>query len=359
MDLPTPRAATNRTAMRLLIGVFVLLAVVTTAQTLLARRASGEEGQVGLTMFYSGAIWVSWVALLPLIVWLGRRFDFRAGHRFRSVLLHLFAALLVHALTMMASVWLGVMLFNPEEDITVRMLQQAVLLSSRLPLSIIIYAGIIGLDRALGLWHALADRELQSVRLEAQATRARLDALAARLHPHFLFNALQSVSALIDEDPVRARSMLAQIGDLLRDVLSVPEDGDVTLQEEVALLGRYLAIEEIRFADRLRIVIDLPADAATVLVPRLLLQPLAENALRHGLAPLPAGGTLRIAATRTGDRVTIRVFNDGAPLPTSMRQGVGLAMTRERLAARYGDAASLVLRPAAGGGVEAVVEVPA
>lgn len=358
MLMTTPRAATTRTAMRLLVGAFVLLAVVSTAQTVLSRRVAGEEGQVWLTMFYSASLWVSWVVLMPVIVWLGRRFDFRAGHRIHSVILHLVAALLVHAFTMMAGVWLGVVLFSPEEVITFAMLQRAVLLSSRLPLSMIIYAGIIGLDRALGLWHALADRELQSVRLEAQATRARLDALAARLHPHFLFNALQSVSALIDEDPVRARSMLAQIGDLLRDVLSVPEDGDVTLQEEIALLSRYLAIEEIRFADRLRIVVELSPDAAAVLVPRLLLQPLAENALRHGLAPLPAGGTLRITATRAGDRVMVRVHNDGTSLPTTARQGVGLAMTRERLAARYGTAASFALRQVAGG-VEALLELPA
>jgi LytS/YehU family sensor histidine kinase len=251
-----------------------------------------------------------------------------------------------------------VKLDNPEEAITWEMVQRAVLLSSRLPLSIITYAGILGLDRALGLWQALSDRELQSVRLEAQATRARLDALAARLHPHFLFNALQSVSALIDEDPARARSMLAQIGDLLRDVLAVPDEGDVALQEEVALLGRYLAIEEIRFADRLRIVIDVAPEAAQVLVPRLLLQPLAENALRHGLAPQSRGGTLQITASRSDGRVTIRIHNDGVPLPAVLRHGLGLGMTRERLAARYGSAATFVLRPA-GGGVEAVLELPA
>lgn len=358
MALPAPRTTTNRTAMRLMLVVFVMLAVVTTAQSVLSRRASGEEGQVWLTMFYSAAIWLSWVLLVPVIVWLGRRFDFRAGTRVRSVLLHLAAAVLIHAITMLVSVLLGVALYNPEEAITREMLQRAVLLSSRLPLSIIIYTGIIGLDRAVGLWHALGERELQSVRLEAQASRARLDALAARLHPHFLFNALQSVSALIDEDPARARSMLAQIGDLLRDVLVVPDDGDVSLREEVALLGRYLAIEEIRFADRLRIVFEVSPDAAVVPVPRLLLQPLAENALRHGLAPLPGGGTLRIEATRQDGRVTIRVHNTGMPLATTMRQGVGLAMTRERLAARYGDVASFALRPVADG-VEATIELPA
>jgi two-component system LytT family sensor kinase len=352
-----PRA-TQRTPMRLLVGVFVLLAIVTTAQTVLSRRASGEAGEFWLTMFYSASIWATWVALVPVIVWLGRRFDFGTGHRTLSGLIHLVAALIVHAITMLLGVVLGVALYSPEETITWEMIQRAVFLSSRLPLSIIIYAGIIGLDRALGLWHALADREVQSVRLEAQATRARLDALAARLHPHFLFNALQSVSALIDEDPARARSMLAQIGDLLRDVLAVPDDGDVPLQEEIALLSRYLAIEEIRFADRLRVEIEVSPEVAAFPVPRLLLQPLAENALRHGLAPLPSGGTLRITAIREGERVRITMHNNGVPLSTAMRQGVGLAMTRERLAARYGNAASFALRQVPDG-VEALLELPA
>ncbi|MBK7594121.1 MAG: histidine kinase [Gemmatimonadetes bacterium] len=122
-----------------------------------------------------------------------------------------------------------------------------------------------------------------------QATQARLDALAARLEPHFLFNALQSVSALIDSDPVRARTMVAQIGDLLRDALAAPESGEVPLREELRLLGRYLSIEETRFADRLHVEWAIAPDTEAVMVPRFLLQPIVENALRHGLAVLPEG----------------------------------------------------------------------
>ena len=113
MALSPPRPTTDRTVMRLLVGVFMVLAIVTTAQSVLSRRASGEEGQVWLTMFYSAAIWMSWVLLMPLIVWLGRRFDFRPGRRLRSVLLHLLAAVLIHIITMVVSVLLGVALYNP------------------------------------------------------------------------------------------------------------------------------------------------------------------------------------------------------------------------------------------------------
>src|SRR5690606_39083599 len=152
--------------------------------------------------------------------------------------------------------------------------------------------------------------------------------------------------------------MLAQIGDLLRDVLGVPDDGDVSLHEEVALLTRYLAIEEIRFADRLRIVIDIAPEAGGVMVARLLLQPLAENALRHGRSPRAGGGTLSISAVRSGPMVRITLHNDGLPLPTAMCHGMGLAMTHERLSARYGPAAKLELRGAVDG-VVAILELPA
>jgi LytS/YehU family sensor histidine kinase len=153
--------------------------------------------------------------------------------------------------------------------------------------------------------------------------------------------------------------MLAQIGDLLRDTLGATETGDVPLHEEIELLGRYLAIEQTRFADRLRVEVTVGPELVDVRVPRFLLQPLAENALRHGIAPLAGGGTLRVSAARSGGSVHLRVWNDGVPMTDAPSAGVGLATTRERLAARYGPTARLVVRPAVGGGTEAVIEVPA
>jgi sensor histidine kinase YesM len=350
--------ASRRTAMRALVAAFALLSVVSAVQTLLLRRNAGESGSIWATVFFSVGIWFAWLALVPAIGALGRRFDFRAGRRGQSVLVHTAAALLAHVLTMLVTVVLGVVLFTPEEAITPAMVRGAILLSSRLPISLVVYAGILGLHRAIGLLQVLADREAVAARLETQATRARLEALAARLHPHFLFNALQSASALVEREPARARTMLALIGDLLRDVLDASGTEDVPLEEELAYLGRYLAIEEVRFADRLTVAFDVEPGAARVGVPRFLLQPLAENALRHGLAPLPEGGTVRITAQCRGGQLTLVVWNDGVPLPVARREGVGLTTTRERLAARYGDTASLDLGPR-DGGVAVTVVVPA
>lgn len=280
-----PPGASRRAPMRVLVVVFVVLAVVTAIQAVLARRAAGEPGDVLPTIGYSASVWLAWLLIVPLIIRLGRRHDFTPGRRPVSVAVHLVGALAAHTVTTAVAVFVGVQLYNPDEAITWEMLRQAILLSSRLPLSVLTYAGILALDRALLLYRALTERDLQAARLEAQATRARLETLAARLQPHFLFNALQSVAALIDEHPARARAMLAQLGDLLRDVLAAPGEAEVTLEEEVALLRRYLAIEEIRFADRLTVEYAIDPATSSVLVPRFLLQPLAENALRHGLAP--------------------------------------------------------------------------
>ena len=193
-------------------------------------------------------------------------------------------------------IWISLQLLSPTEALTREMITRTLLTSSRLSLAIFTYVTILALDHVLLTREALRRRELQASRLEATATQARLDALAARLEPHFLFNALQSVSALIDRDPARARTMLAQIGDLLRDALASPESGEVSVHEERRLLGRYLAIEETRFADRLHVEWVVAPDTEAVMVPRFLLQPIVENALRHGLAVLPEGGRLRITA---------------------------------------------------------------
>lgn len=351
-------ARTRRTPMGILIVVFGVLAAVTAIQAVLARRAAGEPGDVWPTVGYSAAVWLAWLVLVPIIVRLGRRHDFAPRRRLSSAAVHLVGALVAHTLTTAVAVWVGVTLYNPQEAITWEMLRQATLLSSRLPLSVLTYAGVLAADRALTLYQALTEREVLSARLEAQATRARLETLAARLQPHFLFNALQSVGALVDEDPARARTMLAQIGDLLRDVLAAPGETEVALEDEVALLARYLAIEEVRFADRLVVEYDIDPASHAVRVPRFLLQPLAENALRHGLAPQPGRGTLRVTSRREPDAVELTIWNDGVPLPGAMREGVGLATTRERLAARYDGQATFRLVPQ-GGGVAATVRLPA
>ncbi|MEO5800381.1 MAG: histidine kinase [Gemmatimonadales bacterium] len=348
----------RRLASVLLVSSFGTLALVSSMQGYFARRSEGEPTGIFLALAMGMSGWLVWLIVAPAIVALGRIFDFRPRRRILSLVVHLPAAVVALLVTTLPSMWLGYVLMAPGKYPGLAVTLKTVATSSRLTLTIFIYATIIGLDRALHLWQALQERELQATRLEAQATRARLEALGARLQPHFLFNTLQSVSALVDTDPPRARTMLAQLGDLLRDVLDDSARGEVTLADEIALLERYLEIERTRFADRVRIEVSIPPDTALLQVPRFLLQPLAENALRHGLAPRAAGGTLRITARRDGARLHLRVWNNGLALSPGATDGVGLATTRERLSTRYGSDATLRLTPSEGG-VEAVIDLPA
>ena len=216
-------------------------------------------------------------------------------------------------------------------------------------LDVVFYLGIVVVVEAVRWWNAFRARD-------ADLARARLDALASQLQPHFLFNALHAASSLIDTDPPAARKTLVRLSDLLRATLDVKQH-TVPLSEELALLELYLDIQRIRFHDRLTVTIDVSPDAALVRVPPLLLQPLVENAIRHGIAAKPDAGTITISARRDRERVRITVADDGVGLSPDHDERIGLGTTRARLEALFPDA-RLELHARAVG-TEAVIEVPA
>jgi len=182
-------------------------------------------------------------------------------------------------------------------------------------------------------------RELES-RLMAQEAELRM--LRTQIDPHFLFNSLNSISALTSQDPKRARAMTLQLAEFFRHTLGLEAHRKVTLADEARLLMHFLAIEQVRFGARLRVEQDIGDDAKACLLPPMILQPLVENAVKHGIGSLPEGGTVRISAQRRGSRLHIVVDNDvDADLAAAPGQGIGLANVRQRLAALYGHDASL------------------
>lgn len=335
----------------------VVLATISAVQIYSLRRTLGEPVSVPVALGFGVASWLGWGIAMPAILALGRRFDFRRGRRLLSVIVHLPTLVVVHLAATFLLIVVGIRLFNPEEAFPWNEAVQQVFASTRFQFGVVLYLAILGLGRGLVTWEALRQREAQAARLEAQASRARLEVLAARLQPHFLFNALHAIGVLIEESPARARAMLVELGELLREVLAEPTAIEIPLGDELRLLQRYLAIEEIRFADRLRVEMDVPDALRGVPVPRLLLQPLVENAMRHGIGQSASGGTVRIAAASDEESLVITVANDGAALATSWREGVGLTTTRERLSARHGDRASLDVVDL-DGWVEARVRLP-
>jgi len=219
--------------------------------------------------------------------------------------------------------------------------------------NVLIYAMVVG------LYHAV-----RAARLERQLMQARLDALTGQLQPHFLFNTLHTISAFVLEDPKQANRMITRLSELLRHSFS-PEHGPmVTLEEELQLLDHYVAIQEARFGDRLKVTFRVEAGTGTVAVPTFLLQPLVENAIRHGAALQEGIAEVEISVMRAGDRLRLEVRDNGPGIPGGAARngggGVGIANTRARLAQLYGTGQTFELAnaPAGKGGAVATVEIP-
>ena len=199
---------------------------------------------------------------------------------------------------------------------------------------------------------ALHERELEHERARKMALEARLAALEARLQPHFMFNTLNAISALIEEDPAQAERTVERLAALLRFSLDATERGLVPLAHELKIVADYLEIERTRFGERLSYVLDVPADAAACEVPPLAVQTLVENSVKHAIAPRPQGGRIRVEADVAGAQLLVRVWDDGPGFTTAaIRPGHGLDNVQGRLAARFGPAAGLTVGQRDGGAV--------
>jgi signal transduction histidine kinase len=232
----------------------------------------------------------------------------------------------------------------------------------RLHLELLIYTAVAGTGTAFVLHERYRDRQIAAVKLEAELAGARLDALRTQLQPHFLFNSLHSIASLARAgDTAGAVRLIAGFSELLRSLL---EQGDrhLPLAEELQLVERYLDIQRVRFADRLQATIELDPAVAGARVPLLVVQPLVENALRHGLGPRVAPGALTVRACRENGWTRIDVEDTGDGLPSGWTlersRGTGLRNLSARLAAEFGASCSLDVAPRAGGGVVATVRVP-
>lgn len=340
----------------MVIAIWLVVSFIMSVQMYVSSRVTGTP-QPWHQAFVTTLPWyLSWAFLTPLVVWLAVRFDFnsRAAGRFAAV--HLPAGIAVaicHALIYVAMA--GVInRHNPHFPALGDLI--AIKLSGSLHVNLMIYFLIIGLVIAGRAYARLRDREVASARLEAQLAEAETAVLRAQLQPHFLFNTLNAISALVPEDPTRANRLIARLGDLLR--LSIDDRGQIcTLAEELDFTEAYLAIEQERLGDRLSIVRRIDPETLTAQVPALLLQPLAENAVRHGLAARVRGGTLTLSAERTADGIRLTIVDDGRGA-TEFTDGVGLGNTKRRLHQLYGDRQSLTIITAPDAGFQVVIEVP-
>jgi sensor histidine kinase YesM len=225
---------------------------------------------------------------------------------------------------------------------------------------LLIYIAMAALNYAAVYYTKYREREVKASRLEAQLVLAHLEVLKMQLHPHFLFNTLNAISALMHRDVDAADRMISLLSDLLRLALDDDHRHQVPLGEEIEFLERYLAIERIRFRDRLSVEINIEPPSSRAQVPRLILQPLVENSIRHGIAMRSAAGRVGVYARRIGNRLDVRVCDDGPGIAdaSKLKEGVGLANTKARLQQIYGTDHLFELRTAKIGGLEIHLEIP-
>ena len=340
------------------------LGMLTATQTVVGMRADGMQHQWGrlfLTLLLSCMIWAP---ATPFIQWLGQRFPLTRWRPLSTWLVHLLACTAVGLMYAAWAAWLQGMLRpwgSRADDRPLRTIFASIFSNDYL-LFVILYAAVLAIDYALESRKRLAQRETEAARLSEELSKARLDALRRQLEPHFLFNTLNAVAGLVREERNDdAVTMIARLSDLLRRVLERSDQQEISLGEEMDMLGRYLDIQKMRFSDRLQVAVDVPQELLATRVPSLILQPMIENAIQHGIGRRVEGGAIEIGASRLDGLLTIRVRNDGPSLPADWEQvqrGIGISNVRRRLQSLYGKRCVLDIHNHTAGGVEVLLSFP-
>ena len=308
--------------------------------------------------------WYAWAALVPIILWLARRYRFGRHTWRRAAAIHgigVFAITAVHAmLTVTARVAIMKALAGREVSWWPAFYE---VFFANFDWEMMTYWAVVGLSHAMDFHRESQERALTAAHLQTKLAEAQLQALQRQLHPHFLFNTLHTISALMHRDTNAADAMLARLSDLLRLTLDRVGVQQVSLKEELDFVEKYLEIERTRYGDRLQVHFSIEPDTLDAVVPNLLLQPLVENAVRHGIAPKLGGGSVEITACRAGDDLQLVVRDNGFGLPAdglgTLDRGVGLSNTRSRLEHLSGAKHRFEFQRPPGGGLAVTIVIPA
>ncbi len=346
----------------LLIAAAALVPAVLAASQTYVQGRFGNEGVSWRDVFFSGSDWLLLGPVTPIAYFLARRFPLRRDAIGRSAAVHAagVVALCVGWATMGLLVGFALDHYPARGNIA---LNYAGWMLTTLPFSTLVYFGAVGSAYGFTYFTEARQRQAREARLAAQLAEARLGALRMQLNPHFLFNSLNAVAVLVrDQRNADAARVIELLGGVLHQVLQGEKRQQVTLAEELAFLEQYLAIEQVRFSDRLTVRWNVAPEVRDALVPEFILQPLVENAVRHGMARRSAPGTIEISAARgDGDDATLllSVRDDGPGFrPDAAGAGVGLANTRARLETLFGERARLEVGDVAGGGTVATIRLP-
>lgn len=331
------------------------LALIFASQSYIYGVVTGEDKDWSRVFYWTLTDWYLWALLSPAIFWLAKRFRFDFGVWKQALAVHIFAAVLFslahvffQSIVQCVTVWsriggdslLGVFTF---------------LLTKKVLPNVLTYAAIVGASHAAFYYRRYHERG-------AQLARARLQTLQMQLQPHFLFNTLNTISELVHRDPKIADRTISRLGDLLRLALETENSPEVSLKEELEFLQKYLDIEKTRFHDRLTVDFEVAPETLDACLPSMILQPLIENAVRHGIAQSPGAGKIGVKVDRIDEMLEIIISDDGRGISDetseNFREGIGLSNTRARLEQLYGKNQSLILQNAIGGGLEVIMQIP-
>lgn len=348
---------------RWIAAIWCVGGVFEATQAVLIMRFAERKQHAWLPLFGTElATWLPWALATPLIISLARRYPIMRDTTVRAVAVHLATFV---AISVVAEAWSALLqvLFNPWgnrrpptfwDTLSITLLYQIVLF-------FIAYALVLTITYMVDSRERIARQMSETARLNEELSKAQLAALRRQMEPHFMFNTLNAIAGLVrDRRNDAAVSMIVGLSEFLRRASEDSHRLQVTLAEEVEYLQRYLDIQQVRLGDRLRVSVDMPADLLDEQVPSLLLQPLVENAIKHGVAKRVAGGTVRVAGARRNGSLHLSVYNDASNVPQDWQTpgaGVGLANLRTRLQILHSDAAELRMEPS-GDGVEVIVILP-
>jgi signal transduction histidine kinase len=306
---------------------------------------------------FSGSEWLFLGGLTPIAYVLARKFPLKQEKRKRNLGIHFLGSLLLCFGWASLGIILGIVLgrYPAQEDLGRSYISW---LLTSLPWSVFMYFTVLGCVYAFSYYQEARQRETTEARLAAQLSEAKLGALRMQLHPHFLFNSLNAITVLVRDQRTReASEMLDLLSRLLRQVLQTEQAELITLRQELQFIGEYLGIEQLRFSDRLVVRWEIDDAVRDTLVPAFILQPLVENAVRHGIAKRVDSGVIEVLARRDGGVVVLSIRDNGPGYEPGSPEGVGLSNTRARLKALYEDEAELQIESTAEG-TEAIVRLP-
>ncbi len=343
--------------------VWLVVGVITATQVVVGMAALGRHYNWASLFFTTAAAWLIWAVATPVILSLSRRFPLGRAGDWRNLPVHLAAAL---------GISVGRIAWSAALEWAINPLAQyphpsyrtmfLTMVYMQFHTGLIIYGATVAIDNIIDSIRRLAGSEAEAARLAGELSKAQLDALRRQLEPHFLFNTLNGISGLVRENQNDAAvEMIAGLSCLLRRVLEDSGRQLVPLAEEVSFLESYIDLQSMRLGDRLKVTLDIPIELYAALVPQLLLQPLVENAIVHGIGKLVEGGQIRVTARESEGKLSIYLYNDGPALSLPSagdRTGVGLSNTRGRLVTLCGAGSSVELRNGDQAGVETIIRFP-